>query len=129
MSRLEHVNVTVPDPKATAQMLIDLFGWHIRWEGAGMAGAGYTVHVGTDTDYLALYSGSGELADMKADQSYLLRGGLNHIGVVVDDLEATEQKVKDLGFKPHSHYDYEPGKRFYFYDRDGLEIEVVSYAS
>lgn len=127
MSRLEHVNITVPDPKATAQTLIDLFGWHVRWEGSSMNGAGYTVHVGTDDDYLALYSGSGDLKARHEDDSYTVKGGLNHIGVVVDDLVATEAKVKALGFKPHSHYDYEPGRRFYFYDRDGIEIEVVCY--
>lgn len=27
---LEHLNVTVPDPKATAQMLVEIFDWHIR---------------------------------------------------------------------------------------------------
>ena len=127
MSRLEHVNITVPNPKATAQTLIDLFGWHIRWEGSAMNRAGYTVHVGTDKDYLALYSGSGPLSQQRAEESYTVNGGLNHIGIVVDDLDATEVKVKELGFKPHSHYDYEPGRRFYFYDRDGIEIEVVCY--
>ncbi len=127
MSRLEHVNITVPDPKATAQTLIELFGWHIRWEGSAMNGAGYTVHVGNDSDYLALYSGSGDLTQPEVEESYTVKGGLNHIGVVVDDLDATEAKVKELGFEPHSHYDYEPGRRFYFYDRDGIEIEVVCY--
>ena len=35
--------------------------------------------------------------------------------------------VKDAGFEPHSHGDYEPGKRFYFDDENGIEFEVVSY--
>ena len=52
---LEHINLTVSDPKKTAARLIDLFGWHIRWEGASMDN-GYTVHVGTDSQYLALYA-------------------------------------------------------------------------
>lgn len=127
MSRLEHVNITVPNPKATAQTLIDLFDWHIRWEGEAMDGAGYTVHVGNDDDYLALYSGSGPLEEMDEDKSYHLRGGLNHIGIVVDDLEAAEKRVKDHGYKAGSHYDYEPGRRFYFDDNDGIEFEVICY--
>jgi catechol 2,3-dioxygenase-like lactoylglutathione lyase family enzyme len=53
---------------------------------------------------------------------------LNHVGVVVEDLDATEAKVRAAGFAPHSHADYEPGRRFYFHDRDGIEFEVVSYA-
>lgn len=127
MSYLEHVNVTVRDPKVTAQLLIDLFGWHIRWEGSAMEGRGYTVHVGTDTSYVAVYSGPGEQVVPKGDASYVTRGGLNHLGVVVDDLDAVEVKVKAHGFIPHSHGDYEPGRRFYFHDADGVEIEVIEY--
>lgn len=127
MNHLEHVNITVKDPKATAQMLMDLFGWHIRWEGASMDGQGYTVHVGTGDSYLAVYSGSGDQLVPKQDASYATRGGLNHIGVVVDDLDSVEAKVKAMGLKPGMHYDYEPGRRFYFDDPDGIEIEVVCY--
>ena len=127
MSRLEHINITVPDPKATAQMLIDLFEWNIRWEGEAMNGLGYSIHVGNVADYLALYSGSGDLNSMAEGANYTTSGALNHIGVVVEDLDATEEKVKALGFEPHSHQDYEPGRRFYFHDQDGIEIEVVCY--
>ena len=128
MAHLEHVNITVSDPRRTAQMLSDLFGWHTRWEGAAKA-AGFTVHVGTDNSYVAVYSGADPAQTVpKADASYETRGGLNHIGVVVDDLDAVEAKVRALGFEPHSHADYEPGRRFYFHDADQVEIEVISYA-
>jgi len=53
---------------------------------------------------------------------------LNHIGVQVDDLDATEARVIAAGLLPFSHADYEPGRRFYFLDPDGIEYEVVSYA-
>ena len=53
--------------------------------------------------------------------------GLNHIGVMVDDLETVEQRVLQHGFKIHNYGDYEPGRRFYFDDEDGIEFEVVSY--
>ena len=128
MSRLEHVNVTVADPRATAAMLSDLFGWQIRWEGTAIHG-GFTIHIGTETDYVALYTGPDGGRDQKpADNSYLRRSGLNHIGIVVDDLDRVEARVRDLGLETYSHADYEPGRRFYFRDGDGLEIEVVSYA-
>ncbi len=129
MAHLEHVNLTVSDPKQTAAMLQDLFGWHIRWEGPALGGKGYSVHVGNDDSYVAVYSGSepGQVVP-QAGASYQTRGGLNHLGVVVDDLDAVEAKVKDRGFRPHNHADYEPGRRFYFHDADGIEIEVVSYA-
>ena len=125
MTRLEHVNVTVTDPDATGQVLCDLFGWHIRWAGKGMQ-TGRTVHVGGDDSYVALFS-FGDPAE-PAQSSYATRAGLNHIGVVVDDLDAVEARVKAAGFVPGNHADYEPGKRFYFTENNGVEIEVVSYA-
>ncbi|MEO0929917.1 MAG: VOC family protein [Pseudomonadota bacterium] len=129
MAQLEHVNITVSDPKKTAAMLAELFGWKTRWEGSAMGGAGYTVHIGTDDSYIAIYSGADpDQTVPKADESYQTRGGLNHIGVVVDDLDAVEAKVRAAGFTAHSHADYEPGRRFYFHDADGVEFEVVSYA-
>ncbi|SFR37881.1 Catechol 2,3-dioxygenase [Yoonia tamlensis] len=129
MSQLEHVNITVSDPKATARMLEQIFGWHIRWEGAAMGGAGYTLHVGNDDCYVAVYSGSDPTQTVpKADASYQTRGAMNHIGIVVDDLDLIAEKVSAMGFNAHSHADYEPGRRFYFHDDDGVEFEVISYA-
>lgn len=125
MARLEHVNVTVTDPDETAQVLCDLFGWHIRWAGLGMT-TGRTVHVGSDDSYVALFS-FGDPAD-RAQSSYATRAGLNHIGVVVDVLDAVEGRVHAAGYVPTNHADYEPGKRFYFTEENGVEIEVVCYA-
>jgi len=125
---LEHVNVTVTNPERTAATLNAIFGWEIRWQGASALG-GRTVHVGEPGDgasYLALYtfdtSGSAD------GSSYHQPGGLNHIAVVVDDLDLTEAAVIAAGYSPHTHGDYEPGRRFYFHDHDNIEFEVVSYS-
>ncbi|MTI16144.1 VOC family protein [Rhodobacteraceae bacterium RKSG542] len=125
-SFLEHVNVTVSDPVATANRLVNWFGWHIRWQGPAM-NTGTTVHVGTDSSYIAVYTSNTESEG--AGNTYKTRGGLNHIGVVVDDLDAAEKKILADGYKTRNHGDYEPGRRFYFEDEDGIEFEVVSYAS
>jgi catechol 2,3-dioxygenase-like lactoylglutathione lyase family enzyme len=122
---LEHVNVTVSDPVRTANRLCELFGWHIRWQGTAKYG-GKTVHVGTDDAYLAVFAAGSQ--KVPEAESYYTRGGLNHIGVVVDDLVAVEERVTRAGYTTHSHADYEPGRRFYFDDDDGIEFEVVSYA-
>lgn len=122
---LEHVNVTVSDPVKTATMLAQVFGWKTRWQGLSK-NDGYTVHVGSDDSYIAVYSMGGPSDSSMA--SYEAKGGLNHIGIVVDDLAAIEANVVAAGFKPHNHGDYEPGRRFYFHDDDGVEFEVVSYA-
>ena len=121
---LEHVNITVSDPKRTAEMLCKLFDWKVRWSGDAING-GTTYHVGEENSYLAIYAGNSTNAPK--DNNYETVGGLNHIGVVVTDLETTEDRVKKAGFAPRSHADYEPGKRFYFAGQDGIEFEVVSY--
>ncbi|MFC3613097.1 VOC family protein [Lutimaribacter marinistellae] len=121
---LEHANFTVADPEATAAWMARVFGWHTRWQGEAKAG-GFTVHVGEKDTYLALYRPSG--TPVSGPSSYETVGGLNHIAVVVEDLAQTEGAVRDAGFEPHSHADYEPGERFYFHDDNGIEFEVVAY--
>jgi len=121
---LEHVNVTVSDPKKTADMLCGLFNWQIRWSGASV-NDGKTIHVGSDGSYIALYSPKRVTND--TGSSYVNLGGLNHIAVVVKDLDAVEERVKAAGFTPENHGDYEPGRRFYFHDHDNIEYEVVAY--
>lgn len=123
-AKLEHVNITVTDNQAAAQKLIDIFGWHIRWEGPSASG-GHSIHVGTKTDYFALYTPPTESnAQTRFDKGL----PLNHICLEVEDIHATEAKVVAAGFTPFNHGDYEPGRRFYYFDDDGIEYEVVSYA-
>ncbi len=124
MARLEHVNITVADPDATAALLCQLFDWQVRWAGKGMQ-TGRTVHVGEKDSYVALFT-YGAPKD-RTEESYRTRGGLNHIAVVVDDLDQTEARIKDAGYKTVNHADYEPGRRFYFTEENGVEIEVVQY--
>lgn len=121
---LEHVNITVRDPDATAALLERLFGWHVRWRGPAKDN-GLTVHVGTGDQYLAIYSLDPNAP--AASDSGRMVGGLNHVGVVVEDLDAAEALVEKEGLVPYNHGDYEPGRRFYFDDIDGIEYEVVSY--
>jgi catechol 2,3-dioxygenase-like lactoylglutathione lyase family enzyme len=124
LARIEHVNLTVRDPERAARLMQHLFGWQVRWQGPARDG-GRTIHVGSAEDYVALYTGSGV---SYGDDDFLQGRPLNHIGVEVDDLDAVEARVVAAGHTPFSHGDYEPGRRFYFLDPDGIEYEVVSYA-
>jgi len=124
-ARLEHANITVSDAEATAAWMSDLFGWHIRWDGPAING-GRSVHIGTDDQYLALYQPPKTAEPVKS--SYDIRGGLNHVALQVADIDVTENHVRNLGFTPENHADYEPGRRFYFHDEDGIEYEIVQYA-
>lgn len=123
-ARVEHANITVSDAQRAAVMLNRLFDWSIRWEGPAIAG-GYTVHVGSAESYIALY----QRRDRSTDIDYHWEKGipLNHIGVVVADIDLVETRVKNLGLEPFNHGSYSPGKRFYFLDPDGIEFEVISY--
>jgi len=125
---LEHINYTVSNAAKTAQTLCDLFGWAIRWEGAAMNGVGHTIHVGTESSYLALYEPNDQ-SGRNIDSNYITPGAMNHVAVTVDDLDAMEEAVKAAGYTPKLHADYEPGRRFYFDGDDGVEIEVVCYES
>lgn len=124
---LEHANVTVANPAATAQWMEQVFGWHIRWQGDAISG-GHSIHVGGADSYLALYAPR-DGAGTSEDDSYQTIGGLNHLAVVVTDLDTTEVEVRRAGFTPHHHADYDPGRRFYFNDDNGIDFEVVSYTN
>jgi catechol 2,3-dioxygenase-like lactoylglutathione lyase family enzyme len=121
--RIEHVNITVADPQRTSALMEALFDWHVRWSGAAQNG-GHTIHVGSNDHYVALYAG-GNAAQVA--EVFGKGRPLNHIGVEVDDLDAIEARVVAAGLRPFGHADYEPGRRFYFLDPDGIEYEVVSY--
>ena len=125
VGRLEHVNITVSDPEKTAAMLGEFFGWKVRWKGPSMMG-GLSVHVGEEDTYLAVYSRE---PGKPLGKAFTKGAPMNHIGVLVDDLDAVEGRVKAAGLEPFGHDDYDPGRRFYFFDDNGIEFEVVSYAS
>jgi catechol 2,3-dioxygenase-like lactoylglutathione lyase family enzyme len=83
---------------------------------------GWTIHVGGERDYIAVYTNGAAVARHAKGLP------LNHVGLVVDDLDAAEAVVEAAGLVAFNHGDYEPGRRFYFFDWDGIEFEIVSYA-
>lgn len=119
--RIEHVNLTVSDIERSAALLTQLLGWHQRWRGSAQCG-GETIHVGEDVTYLALYTDGQEHAGQVKGRP------LNHVGLLVDDLAAAQAVVEAHGLEPVGFGDYPPGRRFYFFDWDGIEFEVVSYS-
>ena len=119
--QIEHVNLTVSDNRRSAALFAEMLGWHERWSGKASAG-GMTIHLGEEKTYLALYTDDDPVGRYEKGQP------LNHVGLLVDDLDAAEAVVIRHGLAPFGHDDYEPGKRFYFFDWDGIEFEVVSYA-
>jgi catechol 2,3-dioxygenase-like lactoylglutathione lyase family enzyme len=119
--RIEHVNLTVTDIERSAALFEKLLGWRERWRGPSLHG-GETIHVGEASTYLAFYTDRRNHAGQKKGRP------MNHVGLLVEDLDGAEQVIVAAGLEPWGHDDYAPGRRFYFYDWDGIEFEVVSYA-
>ena len=131
LGRIEHANLTVTDPERSAALFREMLGWEERWRGKSQMG-GDTIHVGEPggpgswgATYMALYTNEDVQADV--GRRYSKGQPLNHVGLLVDDLDAAESAVMKAGLEPFGHDDYEPGKRFYFFDWDGIEFEIVSY--
>ena len=122
---IEHVNLTVSDPERSARLFHDLFGWRVRWQGPARDG-GRSIHVGDEETYLAIYAEPGR----RPPEGFAWRRGapLNHVGIQVEVLDEIERRVRTAGLAPFNHGDYEPGRRFYFLDWDGIEFEILSYS-
>ncbi len=130
--KLEHANITVTDPDRSAALFKALLGWEERWRGPSLLG-GRTIHVGEPDNggnYIAIYTNDDIQAEAAKNggRRYSKGQPLNHLGLLVDDLDAAEKAVVEAGLEPFSHGDYEPGRRFYFFDWDGIEFELVSYS-
>ncbi len=123
--RLEHANITVSNIDTSFQFYADLFGFEKRWEGmaTGEVGPIRALHAGDEHTYLALFEAERE-GRSPADYGI---AGINHIGFEVEDLEICRKRLEQLGVAVHLEADYEPGRRIYFYDPDGIEIELVEY--
>lgn len=121
---LEHVNLTVSDVDRSVRFYRDLLGLSLRWRGKNNSGA-EAAHVGDDRCYIALFEAT---ENRQAPNDYT-KVGLNHFGFVVENLDEAKNRLHALGVTEHAEQDYEPGRRIYFMDPDGVEVELVEYDS
>lgn len=125
--KLEHANITVKDIDDSLAFYSALFDFKVRWKGKVPGEHQPTVraiHIGDDDMYLALFEAE---KPGQASVDYTA-SGINHIGFVVDDIEPYRQRLTELGIDIHFEPSYDPGNRIYFYDPDGVEIELVAYS-
>ncbi|MBY0304164.1 MAG: VOC family protein [Sphingomonas sp.] len=120
---IEHINLNVSDPERAAATAAALFGWAERWRGLAANGR-LTIHVGSAQGYIAFHARPTDDVGTRFEKGV----PFNHVGVQVDDLDAVEARVVAQGLTPFAHGDYAPGRRFYFFDPDGIEYEIVSYS-
>lgn len=120
---IEHVNITVSSLEKSIDFYCRLFGLKLRWRSPADDPEQPGAHVGDDHSYIAMFEApQAERVDADYD-----RVGLNHFGLVVEDLARYRGRLRELGIEPHLERDYEPGRRLYFYDPDGIEVELVEY--
>lgn len=81
------------------------------------------AHVGDEHSNLALFQAE---TDGEVELDYG-RPGVNHFGFEVDDIEDARARVERLGAHVHFAPQYDPGKRIYFLDPSGHEVELVQY--
>ena len=120
---LEHVNMSVRDLETSIAFYGKVLGLKVRWRGQNASGE-EAAHIGDEACYLALFEAGEDAEVEKPDYS---RVGINHFGWVVDDLAAAQIRLAEAGVTPHFEPDYEPGKRLYFMDPNGVEVELVEY--
>lgn len=120
--RIEHANITVSNVNASVAFYQKLFGARVRWQGSTGNG-NRAAHIGVDDTYLALFE-----SDSAGQAPYGYRTvGFNHLGFEVDNLDTYRVQLQSMGVEVTGEEDYEPGRRLYFRDPDGVEIELVEY--
>ncbi len=117
---LEHVNFTVSDLDRSIDFYTRLFGFKVRWKGNVEDGR-LAAHIGDARQYLALF----EAASPGQVEIDMTEVGLNHFGFAVENLDEMKSRLAELGVSTHAEHDYEPGRRLYFFDADGIEVELV----
>ncbi len=127
MPFLEHVNITSTDVDETVRFLLTAMPeFSVRGGGEGEKAQRW-VHVGTEDSYLCVEDRG---ATERGPHEPYVHPGLNHIGFVVEDGEATAMRLAKAGFSQGSTYlDHPHRHRYYFFDHDGNEYEFVQYLS
>ncbi|GAA3632207.1 VOC family protein [Flavivirga jejuensis] len=125
IKRIEHINMTVSNLEKSYDFYHQLFGFKKTWEGTAFAEIGQVrcCHLGIGEIYLSFF----EAEEQGNYQPNYGINGINHFAFEVESLIPFREKLKELNVNIHIDENYEPGERIYFYDPNGVEIELVEY--
>ncbi|MGF1761792.1 VOC family protein [Aliivibrio kagoshimensis] len=128
MTRVEHLNITVPDVDAALEFLsVVAPDFKVRKD-VKAPNKHRWVHVGNEQCYFALQEPHLDSTSPSDPQNTYKNYGINHIGLVVDDIKVVEERLVSKGYKrgivaPEERY----RKRANFFDSAGLEWELTEY--
>ena len=126
--KLEHINLTVANLERSIAFYCEVFGARVRWRGEILNTREMrpAAHVGSDDFYISLFEAEAPATRDSIRDSYA-PPGVNHFGVVVKDLDGHVGRIEALGHDVRRAPDYAPGRRCYFEDPDGIEVEMLEY--
>lgn len=129
MTKIEHTNITVPDIDEAIRFInIVAPDFTVRRD-EQPDGSFRWAHIGNDEFYIALqqaHIGS----DPQQRRPPYINYGVNHIALVVDNIEDIEAKLLKAGYERSIDTPLEKyRKRRYFFDAFGFEWELVQYTS
>ena len=126
--QLEHANIHVRDVDAIIDFLGTAFpSFYVRHD-SGRDDCERWVHFGNDYVYLAINKATKPAVE--AWQPYSGKPGVNHLGFVVDDVQALRQRLLDAGYQETTIANDHPArKRIYFNDPEGNDWEFLQYFS
>lgn len=129
ITKIEHVNITVPDIDAAVAFLkIVAPDFEIRNDEKPLNEKRW-MHIGNKEFYFALQESPLKTEPKKPNQTYI-NYGFNHIGLVVHNLNEIEKKLIEAGYNKGINTPKEKfRKRIYYYDNAGFEWELVEYLS
>ena len=129
MTRIEHVNITVPDIDEAIRFLkIVAPDFDVR-KNETPSNSYRWAHIGNENYYLALQEPHLDAEPKKRLQPYK-NYGINHVALVVNNVQEIEEKLLANGYRkgigtPTEKY----RKRAYYFDNAGFEWEFVEYLS
>jgi len=129
VTTIEHANITVPNIDAALEFInIVAPDFTIRRDEISELGYRW-VHIGDAQSYFALQEPHPGFDPQSPHEAYR-NLGVNHLCLTVNDAAAIEKLLLEKDYKPNGPMINDTyRKRIYFYDRTGIEWEMIEYLS
>ncbi|MBL4578746.1 MAG: VOC family protein [Flavobacteriales bacterium] len=121
---MEHINLSAHDLDGATKFFKTAFP-NFQVRGGGDGTFGKWLHIGTDETYIAITQ-----ADPGKRGERYASSGINHVGFVVDDVDALAKRLSKAGYqRSYPKQEQQFRIRDYFLDSEGNEYEFVEYLS